>query len=300
MRRVLVLTALLAFAALAQPTAAGAAARAHDEGAVVVVSGDVDVPRGETVDAVVVVAGDVRIAGHAEGDVVVLSGDAIVSGRIDGDLVLASGHGRVLPGAFVGGDVRYGDEHPTVAGQARVVGDVTGENWTDAIDVLSVVGALTLWLSATVSSALLGLLLLLIAPRAAEAVQARAGGRVGPLIAIGLAIAICLPLAATLAAVTLLGLPLAGLILLSILPVLAVGYVAGAWALGRRLVGPPRNRFLAFLAGLGILRALALIPVLGFLAGLGAVIFGLGLLGAAIGSSREAPAAPAAAGTPGS
>ena len=39
-----------------------------------------------------------------------------------------------------------------------------------------------------------------------------------------------------------------------------VGYVAGAHAIGRLLVKPPTSRFLAFLAGWGILRVLGLIP----------------------------------------
>ncbi len=102
-----------------------------------------------------------------------------------------------------------------------------------------------------------------------------------------------------LAAVTLVGLPLAIGLGLALLPIGAVAYVASAWALGRVIVKPPRSRYLSFLAGLAILRLLALIPVLGFLVGLAAVVFGLGLLGAAIGAARE-PRAPAAAQTPGS
>jgi len=62
--------------------------------------------------------------------------------------------------------------------------------------------------------------------------------------------------------------------------------VTAAWALGRALVKPPQSRILSFLAGLAILRALALIPVLGMLVWLAAVIVGLGLLGAAIAAAR--------------
>jgi hypothetical protein len=135
--------------------------------------------------------------------------------------------------------------------------------------------------------AALGALLLLVAPRAAEAVYARSRERVGPLIGIGVAVAIALPVAGAIAAVTLVGLPLAFVILLALLPLAAVAYCASAWALGRRMVGPSRNRIFAFLAGLGVLRAVALVPVLGFLAGLAAVVFGFGLIGAAIGAARD-------------
>ena len=47
------------------------------------------------------------------------------------------------------------------------------------------------------------------------------------------------------------------------------------------------GRILAFLAGLAILRLLALVPAIGLLVGLGAVIVGLGLIGAAIGAARD-------------
>jgi hypothetical protein len=93
--------------------------------------------------------------------------------------------------------------------------------------------------------------------------------------------------------VTLVGLPLALAILLALLPLAAVAYVVAAWALGARLVKAPRSRFLAFLAGLAVLRALALVPVLGVLVGLAAGIFGLGLIGAAIGAARGPTPAPA-------
>lgn len=294
MRRVLTLAVLLAVAALALPAAATAARTSdHEEDAIVVVSGDVTIPRGETVDGVFIASGDLHLAGRVDGDVVVFSGDATVSGRIDGDLVTFGGQARLLPRAYVSGDVAYGDERPIVAGSAIVRGDVTEEGWDDSIDLLPFLGIFALWLGTTVSMAILGLLLLLIAPRAADALSARSRERVGPVIAIGIAIGICLPLAAAIALVTLVGIPLAFVIGLSLLPLAAVAYVAAAYALGRRVVAEPHSRFWAFLAGLAILRVAAIVPVLGFLVGLAAVVFGLGLIGAAIGAAREPEAEPA-------
>ncbi|HMI80546.1 MAG TPA: polymer-forming cytoskeletal protein [Solirubrobacterales bacterium] len=291
MRRLflLVLIALGALALPAAPAGAAAGARSDDGETVVVIAGDVTVPRGETVDGVFVVSGDVRLAGRSDGDVVLFSGDAVISGRIDGDLVTFGGHARLLPSAHVTGDVRYGDERPTVSGDAIVRGDVTKESWPDSGDLLPFVGALVLWLAIGVSAAILGVLLLLVAPRAADALAARSRERIGPLIAIGIAIMICLPVAAVIAAVTLVGLPLALGILLALLPLGAVAYVASAWALGRAVVKPPQGRILSFLAGLAILRAAALVPFLGWFVGLAAVVFGLGLIGAAIGAAREGP-----------
>jgi len=296
MRRVSSLVVLLAIAVMALPAAASGQTANHEEDAIVVISGDVTVPRGETVDGIYIASGDLRLAGHVDGDVVLFAGDATVSGRIDGDLVTFGGRARLLPRAYVSGDVRYGDERPLVAGSAIVRGEVSEEDWGDSAEFLPFLGAFVLWIGVSASMAILGLLLLLIAPRAADALHARSRERVGPVIAIGIAIGICLPLAAAIALVTLVGIPLAFVIGLALLPIAALAYVTAAYALGRRMVGEPRSRLWAFLAGLAVLRALALIPFLGFLVGLAAVIFGLGLLGAAIGAARE----PEPARSPGS
>jgi hypothetical protein len=289
LRRVSFLLVLIAVAPLALPAAAAARTSGEDGDSVLVISGDVTIPRNEVVDDVFVIDGDVVLAGRAEGDVVLVSGDALVSGKIGGDLVTFGGSARLLPRAFVGGDVSYGDERPVVSDDARVVGDVTNAEWPDSLDLLPFVGAFVLWLAVGISAALLGCLLILIAPRAADALRERSRERIGPVIAIGVAIAICLPIAAVIAAITLVGLPLAIGILLALLPLGAVAYVVAAWVLGARILDPGRSRFLSFLVGLAILRALALIPLLGLLVGLAAAVFGLGLIGAAIGAAREGP-----------
>lgn len=298
-RRASALAVLLAALALAPPASASAVSPGGHEGDVFVVSGDVAVARGETADSVFVVDGDVRIAGRVNGDVTVLSGDALVSGTIDGDLFTASGLARLLPSAEVTGDVRYGDEHPDVATSARVRGDVEKESWPDLGGVFSWVASFLVWLAITISAAVLGALLLLAAPRAADAIEARSRERIGPLIAIGITAAIVLPVGAGIAAITVVGLPLAFAVLLALLPIGFVAYLTTAWVLGRRVLSAPRNRFLSFFAGLAILQLLALIPILDLLVGLAAAIFGLGLLGAATGAAR-APAGAGQARTPGS
>lgn len=291
LRRVPSLAALLALLALAAPALASAAEPGDSRDAIVVISGDVTVERGEVVDGVFVVHGDVRIAGRVDGDVAVLSGDVLVAGTIDGSLFTASGEARLLPSAEVDGDVTYGDERPQVALDARVTGDVQKEGWADFGGLLPWFGSLVVWLAVSISMLLLGIGLLLIAPRAADALHHRTEERIGVVIAIGVAILIVLPIAALLAAITLVGLPLAIGIILALLPLGAVAYVVSAWALGRTMVKAPRHRMLSFLAGLAILRLGALVPIFGLLVGLAAVVFGLGLIGAAIGAARN-PQAP--------
>ena len=299
LRRAALVAISLSLLALAAPVSAPAASAEDGEGAIVVISGDVSLARGKVVEGIYIASGDARIAGDVDGDVVVFSGDVTLTGAIDGDLVVADGLVRLLPGSVVTGDVGYSDERSFVSPAARVDGEVSTQDVPD-FDVVGVLlGGFILWLAIGVSAGLLGALLLLISPRAADAVHAQTRERIGPLIAIGIAVAIVLPLAAVIAAITGLGLPLAVGLLLLLAPLAAIAYVASAWALGRTIVKSPRNRFLSFLAGLAILRLLALIPIFGLLVGLAAVVFGFGLIAAAIAAARE-PGEPAPARTPGS
>jgi hypothetical protein len=286
---------VIAFAALlivaAPACAAPVSGKAADE-AIVVINGDVHVEPGETVDGVFIVSGDARIDGRVDGDVVLVAGDALIRGHVDGNVATIAGHTRLLPKARVDGDLIYGDERPHVAPRAVVAGDTEKVGWNDSLGLLPFVAAFAFWLAVSISTAILGVLLLLLAPRAADAAVAQARSRFWTAVGIGAGVLIGLPLVAVVAAITLVGLPMAVGVALALLPLAAVAYVTAALALGRLMVKPPASRILAFLAGLAILRVAALLPVLGGLVWLGAVVVGLGLLTAAITAARaESPGA---------
>ena len=278
------LAALLAF-----PGAASAQDR--DDDTLVVITGGASVAEGETVDGVYVVDGPVTIDGTVDGDVVVVNGDTEISGEVTGDVTVFAKRAVIESGARIGGDVRYGDEEPEIASGAQIGGEVSEEDWSD-FPTVGWLGALALWLAITLSSLALGLLLLLIAPRAADAAHRQTRENPWGSAAAGLAIFVCLPILAVLALVTLVGLPLGIGVLLALLPLGAIAYVTTLWVVGRLLAKPPRGRVVSFLVGWAIFRALALVPVLGIIVWLAAVVFGLGVLALALWRARS-PAAPA-------
>lgn len=282
--------ALALLGLLLLPISAGAAplrGEADDDG-VVVINGDVDVEPGELSQGVYIVEGNAYIRGRVSGDVVLVGGDATIRGRVDGDVVTIAGQARLLPSARVDGRLIYGDERPSVARRAVVTDGIEKIGWGE-LDALPFIAAFALWLAVTISIALLGVLLVLLAPRAADAVVAQARSRFWTAVGIGAGVSVALPVLALLAAITLLGLPLAIGVGLALLPLAAIAYTTAAWTLGRVLVSPPANRFLSFFAGLAILRAAALIPFAGLLVWLGAAIVGLGLLATAITAARWIP-----------
>jgi hypothetical protein len=279
---------------------AGNASAATDH---VVITGGANIAAGETAGDVIVVDGTVRIAGHVTGDVVSVSGPVRVSGRIDGDLIAVSDRAVLGRTARVGGDLRYGDERPVLARGATVGGKVKNEDWADAANGWGWVSLIGWWLAVSVSTLVVGVLLVALAPAALYATERALRERFGATVAWGIGIAIGVPLLAILALVTLVGSPFGIALLLAAIPVLLVAYATCAWLVGRRLL---RNRstarWAALFLGWGVLRVLALIPVLGAIVGLVATVVGLGALAVALwragrpaGSARPGAQPPGAA-----
>jgi hypothetical protein len=283
-----VLAALLLTATLPGVAAAADFRGGEDR---VVITGDVFVERGEEVETVAVIDGDVNIRGTVRDDVINLTGHTRVSGHVEGDVISVTDQAHILGSGRVDGDVIYVDEKPTVDPGARVgeVRKVKADEWFSPLHIF--IASLAIWLAMSVSSLALGLVLLWLVPRAAEAAYAVAGPYAGQSIAAGFGALIGLPILAVLLVATLVGLPLGVLLLLLLFPLAVVGYVTSAWLLGRRVAGPPRGRFVSFLAGWGILRAIALLPFLGTLVWLGAAVFGTGVLAVAAWRAGSGPPA---------
>ena len=255
-------------------------------------SGRLEVAEDESVQTAVVFHGPATIDGTVRESVVVFDGRAEISGTVDGDVVVFNGPVVVRSGATIGGDL-ITVETPTVEPDATIRGEQRGVqgrfDWAD----IGFAGRFAWWVGYSVSTLLLGLLLLLLAPAVDGAIVRVARERTGAAIGLGAAAFFLLPIAAVLFLVIVVAIPLGLFLLLALALLYTVGYVAAAHALGRRLVGPPTSRFLAFLAGWAILRGLGLIPVVGGLVWILASIFGLGVLWvAARRSASEPPATP--------
>ncbi|MEA2224590.1 MAG: hypothetical protein QOH83_2966 [Solirubrobacteraceae bacterium] len=269
MRRVLLIAMLLLCWLL---PAASASASSDDSNDRIVLVGSVLVDRDETAGDVVVADGDVTIRGTVDGDVIVADGDVTIRGTVDGDVVTFSGQATLGRRGHITGDLVYGDDKPVQAPGSRVDGDVKKFEIGD----VSVVGAIGLWLLFTVSLLLLGLVLLLLAPKAAVAVARTAKSKALVAAIVGLVAFFLIPVIAIAACVTVIGLPLGVVLLFSIVPLYTIAYLSAALVLGRLIL--KKATILAFVAGLVILQLLVLIPIAGGLIGFLATVFGLGVL----------------------
>lgn len=264
------------------PASASAAAGSDPEERVVIV-GPVLVDRGETSKDVYVADGDVTVRGTVDGDVVVADGDVTVRGHITGDIVTLAGRATLGRRAVVDGDVSYADKKPAVATGAQVGGEVKKFE-PDDIGTAVEIG---IWIAVTVSMLVLGLLLLLLFPKAADAVGRAAKARTLVAIFVGLAAFLLIPALGVVSLITVVGIPLGIGLLLVWLPLYGLAYTASAFVVGR-LIMKKGSRMLAFVVGLVLLRGLALVPFLGELVWFLATILGLGALLTAALRARKA------------
>jgi hypothetical protein len=290
----------IGLSAIAAPALAQSTGDPLDGDAFVVFTGRLDLPSGATASDAIIFDGDATIAGGVSDNAIAFNGDVLVTGRVGENVMALNGRVTLGPGAQVGGDVVSKDP-AVIAPSATVGGDVRSVRSFDVnFEHFTVVSRVLVWLATSISSFLLGLLLILFVPRAADATARTGVDRLGPSIGFGFLVLIGVPFAATVAIGILVGIPFGVGVLLALGLLYWLGYTAGAYTLGRRLVSAPTNRVLAFLAGWGILRLLALIPVAGALVWIAATVWGLGALVLAARTAGRETTGAVGAGTPAS
>jgi hypothetical protein len=241
----------------------------------IVLSGDVQVRRGQEVGEVVVLHGTATVAGVVRGDVVILDGPIVVTGQVSGAVVSVGGSVTLGPSSRVLGDV-LAHERVIATPGARVDGDVReGVTFTFRAPI-EALGAFAPWLAVWCSVLALGLLLLIVGPRAADAVSSAAHGSPWASVGWGFAVFVALPLAGVIGVFSLVWLPLGLGLLLSLFLLYSAGLAWSAFALGRVLWHEPRSRVLAFVIGWAIIAAVAAIPFVGGIVWVAGAVFGLG------------------------
>ncbi len=269
---------VIGLAAIAAPALAQPSDDPLDGDAFVVLTGRLDLPSGAAASDAIIFDGDATIAGDVADNAIAFNGDVLVTGRVGENVMALNGRVTLGPDARVGGDV-ISKDIAVIAPSATVGGDVRSVRSFDVnFEHFTVVSRLLVWLATSVSSFLLGLLLILFVPRAADAVARTGIDRLGASIGFGFLVLIGVPIAAVVAIGILVGIPFGVGVLLALGLICWLGYTAGAYTLGRRLVSAPTNRVLAFVVGWGILRLLALIPVAASLVWIAATVWGLGAL----------------------
>jgi hypothetical protein len=253
----------------------------HD---IVVTGGMIDIASGATIGRDLLVAGGTAtVSAPVTRRVQMSSGSLTLKNHVGGDV-----RGRVdhlkLDGAQIGGNLDYTSNNAVErVNGARVAGTTTRHTPTDRGGDAG--NGFLGWLRELIGLFALGLILIFLLPGIATRAIDMLRAQPWPSLGIGAAILIVTPIVALI--VFILGLLIGGwwlgaLLIPIWLLILAVGYVVSAFLLGRllfaRLGWSGYHDALALLGGLFVLTVLGLLPVLGGLVGLAAVIFGAGAL----------------------
>jgi hypothetical protein len=251
-------------------------------GDLVVAGGTVDVGSGGTIGRDLVLAGGTAtISAPVTRNVLMNSGTLTLRSDVGGNLTGRVDHLR-LDAAKIGGNLDYtSDNQVDLVNGARVAGTTT-QHRPPATNAGS--GFLG-WLRALIGILALGLIFLFLLPRLSgrsiDTLRAEPWASLG----IGAAIVVATPIVAVV--VFIIGLLIGGwwigllMIPLWIL-VCAIGYVVTSFLVGRLLFAQvgwgSYHDVLALAAGLLVLAILTVIPLLGWLIGLAAVVLGVGAL----------------------
>jgi hypothetical protein len=147
--------------------------------AFVVLSGRADVPKGQTVGDLVVFHGSATVDGTVDGSLTAFDAPVTISGQVNGDVVAFNGRVELQSGANVTGDV-VSQSGPVVASGATIGGTSkrlqTNTNW----EGFGWAGKLAWWLAVSISTLVVGLLLIWLIGRGAARILEAGRTRIGP------------------------------------------------------------------------------------------------------------------------
>jgi hypothetical protein len=274
-----------------------------------VAGGEVDIGPATVIEGGASVSGGrIRFDGSVTGYLQATGGDVRLNGNVGGDAIVRSGELSIAPGTRIDGKLVYsGPKAPIVPEGASIAGGVgfretRGHRWADrdthvVLDAGRAVGSLLWFIGVFVVAALFTAIFPTFSTQAATLIGREPWVSLG----LGLAVLVCMPFLAVVLLITIIGIPLALLLLPAYLLLMFLGWVTAALFLGQKLHelvrrGQPAGlggRILALLIALLALWLLRRVPYAGPLIGLAALSAGIGALVWQLWTRRERPAAAA-------
>lgn len=208
-----------------------------------------------------------------------------INGSVGGTVEVGADSLVLGSDANVSGDVKYrSDEEATIDPSAQVGGEVAftrveGSSQPAANEAWKVARGIQLWMY--LSAVLTALVLLALAPKAIKNAAERVVSQPAPSIGIGFLAMLLIAPVSIILMVTLIGLPLALIMLAlfviaSYLAQIVVGYGVGRLLLTQVLNMQEPNKYLTVIVGLSLYYLVGLIPVIGAFIGFFVWLFGLG------------------------
>jgi hypothetical protein len=228
--------------------------------------------------------GEIRALGNVGGYLQLAGGEIYLNGPVQGNVIARARRIEVGPNADIAGTLRYSSSQElSQAPGAKIGGGV--ERLPGEYQGGSALFSWGFW-AWSIGLIVLGIALLAVLPRFSRRVTEAVRLRFGRSLLVGLAAFILMPMAAAATAITIVGLPISIVLLLSYFVLLLVSFAFTGIALGDaslRWLRPDRQdsrplRVLGAATALLLLALLMTVPILGGMIALVALIVGMGAL----------------------
>jgi cytoskeletal protein CcmA (bactofilin family) len=239
-------------------------------------------------------ANDATVSGTVGRDAAIGSKTIFVGGQIGRNVQAATDRLELGPGAMVSGDVDYtSNDEIYVDKGAQIKGTTTQhkpQQHPTGMHASSLFGLrLGFGLYVLVAGLIVTLALVLLIPQAIHAVTSQGIRSPWKALLVGLIASIVVPIIILILLFTLVGIPLALLLLVAWILVEALSGVMAAYYLGRLIWRRQRNPVLIMLLGTVLLAILYFIPIISFIAFVLATLIGIGMIVLELMRRRPAP-----------
>lgn len=229
-----------------------------------------------------------EIRGHVGGNLSVNARYIELAGAVDGDAQLKGENIVLLPGCIVTGNLQYTSANQIeIQEGAQVLGETEWQKPEEKVEKpkKKVIGGFRMFLTLAmlVGQFVIGLILIAFSRKQPARFASTLTGHPWRSLGVGFVFAVCVPIASLILMVTIIGLPLGIIAVLVYLIVWYFSTLLVGLALGGKIVGAFKtDRFGPMLGGLIlgliIIRAISLIPGVGWVIILVASLFGMGAL----------------------
>ena len=198
-------------------------------------------PRGGIAGKAIVAAGNLQVSGRIGRYLLVYADSVRIDGEVGGDARITARSIELGPDAKISGKLDYRSAQPAKIDPHAVISGGVVRNEVDwpkeqAGALARVAGWIALLLT-MLGLLVVGVLMIVVFPCFSTAAAATVRARPWLALAIGFALVLCVPVAAVLFLISIIGAPL-GLLLLFFYPVtLVLGYLTGAMAVGDLVMG---------------------------------------------------------------
>ncbi len=244
-------------------------------------------------------AGKVSVDGPIEGFILGGGRTITINNKVNGDVKLGVRNLTISESANIGGDLTYiSDYKANIHSGAEIRGTITHRlpEYKEKLKrvfpfvlIAGIVGKIFGFLMALV----VGLVLALLAPGWMKSLTDSIAEKPGPCAGWGALILFAVPFGIIIAFITIVGIPLGMIVMFLYLIALYISQITVGLLIGRLIIGRDKsveNRALivgAFVLGLFILKLFMCIPVVGYIIGIVAALFGLGAMVISEAARRE-------------